>query len=279
MKKILIGLLILGNVFVVSGCNKGSNQLNQNNSTTQVEEESPKSDNQTVVDESKPDDKTTNKEESNKHESINKDSINDKSETDLNNSNDTSTTTNEKNTENNESKNNKLNNNTSNKETNDKLTSKKESVKQDHKNTPSDNKVVENRVKEKTKNNESTQDTMSPYYGTWSIDKVIGHTLYSTNNTSPLNKTLVISKNKYVNNAFNVKIDKPKYLITKLSEKDFCRGYKMDSLKGTGLNEGPITALDITSSTDPNSDFDELYIQNGYLIYLQDGVFFKCSKR
>lgn len=279
MKKFLIGLLILGNVFVVSGCNKGSNQPDQNNSTTQVEEESPKSDNQTVIDESKPNDKTTSKEESNKDKSIKKDSISDKSSTDLNNSNDTSTTTNEKNTENNESKSSELNNNkTSNKETNDKLTSK-EPVKQDHKNTPSNNKVVENRVKEKTKNNESTQDTMSPYYGTWSIDEVIGHTLYSTNNTSPLNKTLVISKNKYVNNAFNVKIDKPKYLITKLSEKDFCRGYKMESLKGTGLNEGPITTLDITSSTDPNSDFDELYIQNGYLVYLQDGVFFKCSKR
>ncbi len=259
MKKLVIGLLILGNIFIVSGCDTNSNQSAQNNTTTQTTQEASQNNNQTVADENKSNDKTSNKEEINK----------DKVSTDSNKSNNSSNESTDKIKKDNNSKNTSSNSN---------KVASTETTKQAHKNTPSNNKTVENRVKEKTKNNESTQDAMTPYYGTWSIDKVIGHTLYSTNNTSPLNKTLVISKNKYVNNAFNVEIDKPKYLITKLSEKDFCKGYKMESLKGTGLNEGPITALDITSSTNPNSDFDELYIQNGYLVYLQDGVFFKCSK-
>ena len=143
--------------------------------------------------------------------------------------------------------------------------------------TPSKNKVVKDRVTQNNK--QSSTDDMQDYYGTWVISEVIGYTRISTNNTSPLNKTLVLGKNSYTNNSFNFTIENPKYLITNISKTSFCNGYKLNSLQGTGLSGDTITALDINSSTNPNSDFDELYIQNGYLVYLQDGVFFKCVKQ
>ena len=144
-------------------------------------------------------------------------------------------------------------------------------------NTPSKNNAVKDRV---TQNNKaSSVDEMQDYYGTWVISEVIGYTRISADDKSPLNKTLVLSKNSYTNNSFGFTIENPRYLIANISKDSFCNSYRLDSLKGTGLTGNTIKALDINSSTNPNSDFDELYIQNGSLIYLQDGVFFRCVKQ
>lgn len=267
MKKILIGLLIIGNIFVVSGCGNNNATSNSNSASEETQQVSDSNNNNSIssnqLDTSK--DKPDNKDLENKS-NVNSDS----KTTDLNNKDvdykkDTSKTNNTKDST---LTSNNSHNNSQNKQTQTKTT-----------NTPSSNNIVEDRVKENTKNNESDKDSMAKYYGTWRIDKVIGHTNLSTDNKTPLNKTLVITKDKYINNAFNIEIDNPKYLIATVSAKEFCKGYNMTSLKGTGLNEGSITALDITSSTNPNSDFDELYIQDGYLVYLQDGVFFKCTNQ
>lgn len=241
MKKLLIGILILGSMFTVAGCGKDSSQNTAaNNQTEQSTVQQDSSSNQT--DENKNDNKAVENKENAKSTDENKNS----------------------------------------KTTKDTIAAKKEAKSTKTTKTPSKNTIVETRVKDKVKETKQkpkvTDNSISKYYGTWRIEKVIGETKINSNNRAPLGKTLVIGKNSYSNNAFDIKIENPKYLIAKISEKDFCRGYNMNSLEGTGLNEGTITALDITSDSNPNSDFDELYIQDGYLVYLQDGVFFKCVR-
>ncbi len=269
MKKILIGILILGSALVVSGCtDKSSQNSTASTKTEQAVVQGNSSDNINSTDTNNQSDtsKPNNKDDQNKNDSTSKENL------EKNNS------TNKDSEKTSETK--KVSDITKDKETTVKPATKptkKEAEVAKKTSTPSKNEVVKDRV---TQNNDkSSNDAMAKYYGTWRIEKVIGYTALTTAGTEPLNKTLVLSKNKYTNNSFGFTIDKPKYLIAKVSEKAFCTGYKMNSLKGTGLKEGTITALDITSSTNPNSDFDELYIQDGYLVYLQDGVFFKCVKQ
>ena len=132
-----------------------------------------------------------------------------------------------------------------------------------------------------SKDNESEMDTnstVSKYFGTWKISKVIGKTAISTNNEAPVGKTLVLGKDSYKNNATGITINKPSYLESTLKSTAFAKGFNMKDLNGTGLKGDIINVIDITSSTNPNSAFDEILIQDGYIVYLQDGVFFKCTK-
>jgi len=253
MKKLLIGILILGSTLVVSGCADKSSQNSAANNQTE----------QAVVQDNSP--------SNNDNADINK-------QTDTTKTNDKNNSTNKDSVK--TSENQKESDITKDKETTVKPATKptkKEAEIAKQTSTPSKNEVVKDRVTQNK--DESSKDAMAKYYGTWRIEKVIGYTSLTTADTKPLNKTIVLSKDKYTNNSFGFTIDEPKYLIAKVPEKAFCNGYKMDSLKGTGLKGNTITALDITSSTNPNSDFDELYIQDGYLVYLQDGVFFKCVKQ
>ena len=246
MKKLLIGIIILGNIFTFAGC--GNNSSKNIEANSQPQQSTTQQDSSTSgIDKNKTDNEVVKPNDAD----LNKDTI-----------------------ENKDSK--------STKDTKDTAVSKKEINDTKITKTPSKNTIVENRVKDKVKEHNQKpiikNNSISKYYGTWRIEKVIGQTKVNSNNKSPLGKTLVIGKNLYSNNSFNIQIENPKYLITKISEKDFCRGYNINSLKGTGLNEGTVTALDITSDSNPNSEFDELYIQDGYLIYLQEGVFFKCTR-
>lgn len=256
MKKLLIGILILGSTLVVSGCaDKSSQDSTANTQTEQAAVQDNSSSSTDNTDINKQTDTTKSNDKENKDNSTNKDSVK-------------------------TSENQKDSDITKDKETTVKPATKptkKEAEIAKQTSTPSKNEVVKDRVTQNK--DESSKDAMAKYYGTWRIEKVIGYTELTTADTKPLNKTIVLSKDKYTNNSFGFTIDEPKYLIAKVPAKAFCNGYKMDSLKGTGLKGDTVTALDITSSTNPNSDFDELYIQDGYLVYLQDGVFFKCVKQ
>lgn len=290
MKKLLIGILILGSALIVSGCaDKPSQTSAANTQTEQTAVQDNLSNNTDNADTnnqpdtsksnvSKADDSKTNGKEDKIKSDLNSgeekqknDSIDKETSTKDDSSNKNSTKTSETKTVSDSTKDKKTTVKPATKPT------KKEAEVAKKTSTPSKNEVVKDRV---TQNKiESSNDTMAKYYGTWRIDEVIGYTKITTADTRPLNKTLVLSKNKYTNNSFGFTIENPKYLIAKIPEKTFCNGYKLDSLKGTGLKGDTITALDITSSTNPNSDFDELYIQDGYLVYLQDGVFFKCVRQ
>ena len=249
MKKILIGMLIASSLVVLAGCGDASNQAASTEpKTTQTEQvkapaESPKTDSK---------DNTVSK----SNEDTNKDKTSDSTKKDSNDNikKDSDKTSNE---------------DAKAKDVHIKDTKKAVS-------TPSNNLVVEKRVKSKTTS--SNLDKVSAYYGTWKISEVIGSTPLNTNSTAPLNKTINISKDSYSNNSFGVNIKKPIYNIAKVSSEDFCRGFKMSSLKGTGLNNGPVTALDISSPDKNNPQFDEVYLQDGSIIYLEGGMFFKCVK-
>lgn len=155
-------------------------------------------------------------------------------------------------------------------------TKTEDSSSKDKTNTPSkDNSSSTKKVNDSHTN---TDSNISKYFGTWKISKVIGKTAISTNNEAPVGKTLILEKDSYKNNATGIIIDKPSYLESSLKSTAFAKGFNMQNLNGTGLKGDIINVIDITSSTNPNSAFDEILIQDGYIVYLQDGVFFKCTK-
>lgn len=263
MKKTLIGLLIASCFVVLAGCSDNSNS-SASTSTPQTQTETAKpSDNAS---------KNTVAKEENTKEDVSKDTnkTSDKTSTD-------STNTNKDNKEN------AVKENTAAKKENSKedaqsIKKKDVHIKDTEKPmiTPSNNLVVEKRVKSNDTSSDSNE--ISKYYGTWKISKLIGRTPLNTGSTVPLNKTITISKDNYVNNSFEVNIKNPIYNVAKVSESDFCRGFKMESLKGTGLDSGTVTALDVSSPDKNNPQFDEIYLQDGYIVYLEGGMFFKCVK-
>lgn len=261
MKKTLIGLLIASCFVVLAGCSDNSNS-SASTSTPQTQVEMAKtSDNASK--------NTIAKEQTNK-EDVSKDT------------NKTSDKSSTENSDTNIKQDNKEDsvkaNTTIKKESSESIKKKDVHIKNTEKPmiTPSNNLVVEKRVKNNDTSSDSTE--ISKYYGTWKIAELIGRTPLNTGSTVPLNKTITISKDNYVNNSFGVNIKNPIYNIAKVSESDFCRGFKMESLKGTGLKSGTVTALDVSSPNKNNPQFDEIYLQDGYIVYLEGGMFFKCVK-
>ncbi|WP_338627034.1 hypothetical protein QJR52_15125 [Clostridium baratii] len=261
MKKTLIGLLIASCFVVLAGCSDNSNSSASTSNPQPQVEATKTSDNASKNTEAK---EQTNKEDLSKD--TNKTS--DKSSTE---SSDTNIKQDNK-------EDSVKANTTVKKESSESIKKKDVHIKNTEKPmiTPSNNLVVEKRVK----NNDTSSDSseISKYYGTWKIAELIGRTPLNTGSTVPLNKTITISKDSYVNNSFGVNIKNPIYNIAKVSESDFCRGFKMESLKGTGLDSGTVTALDVSSPNKNNPQFDEIYLQDGYIVYLEGGMFFKCIK-
>lgn len=261
MKKTLIGLLIASCFVVLAGCSNNSNSSASTSNPQPKVEATKTSDNVLKNTEAK---EQTNKEDVSKD--TNKTS--DKSSTE---SSDTNIKQDNK-------EDSVKANTTVKKESSESIKKKDVHIKNTEKPmiTPSNNLVVEKRVK----NNDTSSDSseISKYYGTWKIAELIGRTPLNTGSTVPLNKTITISKDNYVNNSFGVNIKNPIYNIAKVSESDFCRGFKMESLKGTGLDSGTVTALDVSSPNKNNPQFDEIYLQDGYIVYLEGGMFFKCIK-
>ncbi|AQM59525.1 hypothetical protein [Clostridium baratii] len=261
MKKTLIGLLIASCFVVLAGCSDNSNS-SASTSNPQPQVEATKTSDNTSKN-------TEAKEQTNK-EDVSKDTnkISDKSSTE---SSDTNIKQDNK-------EDSVKANTTVKKESPESIKKKDVHIKNTEKPmiTPSNNLVVEKRVKNNDTSSDSTE--ISKYYGTWKISELIGRTPLNTGSTVPLNKTITISKYNYVNNSFGVNIKNPIYNIAKVSESDFCRGFKMESLKGTGLDSGTVTALDISSPNKNNPQFDEIYLQDGYIVYLEGGMFFKCIK-
>lgn len=261
MKKTLIGLLIASCFVVLAGCSDNSNSSASTSNPQPQVEATKTSDNVSKNTEAK---EQTNKEDLSKD--TNKTS--DKSSTE---SSDTNIKQDNK-------EDSVKANTTVKKESSESIKKKDVHIKNTEKPmiTPSNNLVVEKRVK----NNDTSSDSseISKYYGTWKIAELIGRTPLNTGSTVPLNKTITISKDNYVNNSFGVNIKNPIYNIAKVSESDFCRGFKMESLKGTGLDSGTVTALDVSSPNKNNPQFDEIYLQDGYIVYLEGGMFFKCIK-
>lgn len=260
MKKTLIGLLI-ASCFVLAGCSDNSSS-SASTSIPQPQVEATKtSDNASKNTEAK---EQTNKEDVSK---------------DTNKTSDKSSTENSNTNIKQDNKDDSVKANTTvKKESSESIKKKDVHIKNTEKPmiTPSNNLVVEKRVKNNDTSSDSTE--ISKYYGTWKIAELIGRTPLNTGSTVPLNKTITISKDNYVNNSFGVNIKNPIYNIAKVSESDFCRGFKMESLKGTGLKSGTVTALDVSSPNKNNPQFDEIYLQDGYIVYLEGGMFFKCIK-
>lgn len=261
MKKTLIGLLIASCFVVLAGCSDNSNSSASTSNPQPQVEATKTSDNVSKNTEAK---EQTNKEDVSKD--TNK--ISDKSSTE---SSDTNIKQDNK-------EDSVKANTTVKKESSESIKKKDVHIKNTEKPmiTPSNNLVVEKRVKNNDTSSDSTE--ISKYYGTWKIAELIGRTPLNTGSTVPLNKTITISKDNYVNNSFGVNIKNPIYNIAKVSESDFCRGFKMESLKGTGLDSGTVTALDVSSPNKNNPQFDEIYLQDGYIVYLEGGMFFKCIK-
>ncbi|MBS6042186.1 MAG: hypothetical protein KIA08_05780 [Clostridium baratii] len=261
MKKTLIGLLIASCFVVLAGCSDNSNSSASTSNPQPQVEATKTSDNASKNTEAK---EQTNKEDVSKD--TNK--ISDKSSTE---SSDTNIKQDNK-------EDSVKANTTVKKESSESIKKKDVHIKNTEKPmiTPSNNLVVEKRVKNNDTSSDSTE--ISKYYGTWKIAELIGRTPLNTGSTVPLNKTITISKDNYVNNSFGVNIKNPIYNIAKVSESDFCRGFKMESLKGTGLDSGTVTALDVSSPNKNNPQFDEIYLQDGYIVYLEGGMFFKCIK-
>ncbi|MDU1854349.1 MAG: hypothetical protein E6789_02445 [Clostridium baratii] len=261
MKKTLIGLLIASCFVVLAGCSDNSNSSASTSNPQPQVEATKTSDNVSKNTEAK---EQTNKEDVSKD--TNKTS--DKSSTE---SSDTNIKQDNK-------EDSVKANTTVKKESSESIKKKDVHIKNTEKPmiTPSNNLVVEKRVKNNDTYSDSTE--ISKYYGTWKIAELIGRTPLNTGSTVPLNKTITISKDNYVNNSFGVNIKNPIYNIAKVSESDFCRGFKMESLKGTGLDSGTVTALDVSSPNKNNPQFDEIYLQDGYIVYLEGGMFFKCIK-
>lgn len=261
MKKTLIGLLIASCFVVLAGCSDNSNSSASTSNPQPQVEATKTSDNVSKNTEAK---EQTNKEDLSKD--TNKTS--DKSSTE---SSDTNIKQDNK-------EDSVKANTTVKKESSESIKKKDVHIKNTEKPmiTPSNNLVVEKRVKNNDTSSDSTE--ISKYYGTWKIAELIGRTPLNTGSTVPLNKTITISKDNYVNNSFGVNIKNPIYNIAKVSESDFCRGFKMESLKGTGLKSGTVTALDVSSPNKNNPQFDEIYLQDGYIVYLEGGMFFKCIK-
>ncbi|WP_054200487.1 hypothetical protein [Clostridium baratii] len=261
MKKTLIGLLIASCFVVLAGCSDNSNSSASTSNPQPQVEATKTSDNVSKNTEAK---EQTNKEDVSKD--TNKTS--DKSSTE---SSDTNIKQDNK-------EDSVKANTTVKKESSESIKKKDVHIKNTEKPmiTPSNNLVVEKRVKNNDTSSDSTE--ISKYYGTWKIAELIGRTPLNTGSTVPLNKTITISKDNYVNNSFGVNIKNPIYNIAKVSESDFCRGFKMESLKGTGLDSGTVTALDVSSPNKNNPQFDEIYLQAGYIVYLEGGMFFKCIK-
>ncbi|BFK82759.1 hypothetical protein [Clostridium baratii] len=261
MKKTLIGLLIASCFVVLAGCSDNSNSSASTSNPQPQVEATKTSDNVSKNTEAK---EQTNKEDVSKD--TNKTS--DKSSTE---SSDTNIKQDNK-------EDSVKANTTVKKESSESIKKKDVHIKNTEKPmiTPSNNLVVEKRVKNNDTSSDSTE--ISKYYGTWKIAELIGRTPLNTGSTVPLNKTITISKDNYVNNSFGVNIKNPIYNIAKVSESDFCRGFKMESLKGTGLDSGTVTALDVSSPNKNNPQFDEIYLQDGYIVYLEGGMFFKCIK-
>lgn len=261
MKKTLIGLLIASCFVVLAGCSDNSNSSASTSNPQPQVEATKTSDNVSKNTEAK---EQTNKEDLSKD--TNKTS--DKSSTE---SSDTNIKQDNK-------EDSVKANTTVKKESSESIKKKDVHIKNTEKPmiTPSNNLVVEKRVKNNDTSSDSTE--ISKYYGTWKIAELIGRTPLNTGSTVPLNKTITISKDNYVNNSFGVNIKNPIYNIAKVSESDFCRGFKMESLKGTGLDSGTVTALDVSSPNKNNPQFDEIYLQDGYIVYLEGGMFFKCIK-
>ncbi|WP_338597281.1 hypothetical protein [Clostridium baratii] len=261
MKKTLIGLLIASCFVVLAGCSDNSNSSASTSNPQPQVEATKTSDNASKNTEAK---EQTNKEDVSKD--TNKTS--DKSSTE---SSDTNIKQDNK-------EDSVKANTTVKKESPESIKKKDVHIKNTEKPmiTPSNNLVVEKRVKNNDTSSDSTE--ISKYYGTWKIAELIGRTPLNTGSTVPLNKTITISKDNYVNNSFGVNIKNPIYNIAKVSESDFCRGFKMESLKGTGLDSGTVTALDVSSPNKNNPQFDEIYLQDGYIVYLEGGMFFKCIK-
>lgn len=261
MKKTLIGLLIASCFVVLAGCSDNSNSSASTSNPQPQVEATKTSDNASKNTEAK---EQTNKEDVSKD--TNK--ISDKSSTE---SSDTNIKQDIK-------EDSVKANTTVKKESPESIKKKDVHIKNTEKPmiTPSNNLVVEKRVKNNDTSSDSTE--ISKYYGTWKIAELIGRTPLNTGSTVPLNKTITISKDNYVNNSFGVNIKNPIYNIAKVSESDFCRGFKMESLKGTGLDSGTVTALDVSSPNKNNPQFDEIYLQDGYIVYLEGGMFFKCIK-
>ncbi|GAA0860396.1 hypothetical protein GCM10008916_26680 [Clostridium nitritogenes] len=261
MKKTLIGLLIASCFVVLAGCSDNSNSSASTSNPQPQVEATKTSDNASKNTEAK---EQTNKEDVSKD--TNKTS--DKSSTE---SSDTNIKQDNK-------EDSVKANTTVKKESPESIKKKDVHIKNTEKPmiTPSNNLVVEKRVKNNDTSSDSTE--ISKYYGTWKIAELIGRTPLNTGSTVPLNKTITISKDNYVNNSFGVNIKNPIYNIAKVSESDFCRGFKMKSLKGTGLDSGTVTALDVSSPNKNNPQFDEIYLQDGYIVYLEGGMFFKCIK-
>lgn len=261
MKKTLIGLLIASCFVVLAGCSDNSNSSASTSNPQPQVEATKTSDNVSKNTEAK---EQTNKEDVSKD--TNKTS--DKSSTE---SSDTNIKQDNK-------EDSVKANTTVKKESSESIKKKDVHIKNTEKPmiTPSNNLLVEKRVKNNDTSSDSTE--ISKYYGTWKIAELIGRTPLNTGSTVPLNKTITISKDNYVNNSFGVNIKNPIYNIAKVSESDFCRGFKMESLKGTGLDSGTVTALDVSSPNKNNPQFDEIYLQDGYIVYLEGGMFFKCIK-
>lgn len=261
MKKTLIGLLIASCFVVLAGCSDNSNSSASTSNPQPQVEATKTSDNVSKNTEAK---EQTNKEDVSKD--TNKTS--DKSSTE---SSDTNIKQDNK-------EDSVKANTTVKKESSESIKKKDVHIKNTEKPmiTPSNNLVVEKRVKNNDTSSDSTE--ISKYYGTWKIAELIGRTPLNTGSTVPLNKTITISKDNYVNNSFGVNIKNPIYNIAKVSESDFCRGFKMESLNGTGLDSGTVTALDVSSPNKNNPQFDEIYLQDGYIVYLEGGMFFKCIK-
>lgn len=266
MKKTLIGLLIASCFVVLAGCSDNSSSSASTSNAQQQVEMAKTSDNAS---------KNTEAKEQTSKEDVSKDTnkTSDKSSTENSNTN-----MKQDNKENSVKANTTVKKDSS-KESSESIKKKDVHIKNTEKPmiTPSNNLIVEKRVKNNDTSSDSTE--ISKYYGTWKIAELIGRTPLNTGSTVPLNKTITISKDNYVNNSFGVNIKNPIYNIAKVSEEDFCRGFKMESLKGTGLKSGTVTALDVSSPNKNNPQFDEIYLQDGYIIYLEGGMFFKCIKK
>ncbi|WP_338586988.1 hypothetical protein QIT93_00635 [Clostridium baratii] len=261
MKKTLIGLLIASCFVVLAGCSDNSNSSASTSNPQPQVEATKTSDNVSKNTEAK---EQTNKEDVSK---------------DTNKTSDKSSTgSSDTNIKQDNKEDSVKANTTVKKESPESIKKKDVHIKNTEKPmiTPSNNLVVEKRVKNNDTSSDSTE--ISKYYGTWKIAELIGRTPLNTGSTVPLNKTITISKDNYVNNSFGVNIKNPIYNIAKVSESDFCRGFKMESLKGTGLDSGTVTALDVSSPNKNNPQFDEIYLQDGYIVYLEGGMFFKCIK-
>ncbi|MDY3207811.1 hypothetical protein [Clostridium baratii] len=261
MKKTLIGLLIASCFVVLAGCSDTSNSSASTSNPQPQVEATKTSDNASKNTEAK---EQTNKEDVSK----------DTNKT----SDESSTESSDTNIKQDNKEDSVKANTTVKKESSESIKKKDVHIKNTEKPmiTPSNNLVVEKRVKNNDTSSDSTE--ISKYYGTWKIAELIGRTPLNTGSTVPLNKTITISKDNYVNNSFGVNIKNPIYNIAKVSESDFCRGFKMESLKGTGLDSGTVTALDVSSPNKNNPQFDEIYLQDGYIVYLEGGMFFKCIK-